>query len=393
MADHDKDSLKLALFAHDLRTPLGAMRLAGELIGNGPLNDSQKDHLATLITAIDALDALTAGLIEGKVPEPFPAPSSPSIGQLVEESAGLFRVAAEAKGLTLRVSFETGLESLNFPAAENLRRVLNALLDNAVKYTKTGQISVDLVSLDSPSQPGNLSKDEHDHQWVKISIADTGPGIAQSEQAAVFTPFVRGESGTKASRGTGLGLWGAREVVQSLGGHLGLSSSSPEGSRFDIELPIANSTRGGEAGEDGFQGSSWELSPADKALPEKVLIVDDNETNCRLLAAVLESFGIGSDSAASGEQAITCVQQSSYDVILLDLNMPGMSGIETAQALKNGVAKKDIPIVAVTAALETANRDELRAAGFEDVLSKPLSPDALFDVLLRVNQLRARGGA
>jgi CheY-like chemotaxis protein len=174
-----------------------------------------------------------------------------------------------------------------------------------------------------------------------------------------------------------------------MNGRLTLARSETGGSRFNVEIPLGEGDDGllqAEADQHGTSETSEDASVTGP-LSAHVLIVDDNETNCRLLAALLESFGISSEAARSGEQAVGLVQKSDFDAALLDLHMPGMSGVETAEAL--GSLRPDLPLIAVTAALESVGDTRLRDAGFREILTKPLSPAALFEAMKLASGRRA----
>ncbi|ASP34966.1 hybrid sensor histidine kinase/response regulator [Labrenzia sp. VG12] len=377
MADHDEEAIKLALLAHDLRTPLAAMRLTADLIGNGPLNEAQSQQLAILTRSIDALTDMTGELVK----EARSGSEEPSAGgsaaDILIEVTGLFQLAAEAKGLFLETSVDDGALAFQIHNAASFRRVVTTLLDNAIKYTSAGGVSVRLEPCGCEAVDGAPAELDR----VKVIVTDSGPGIDPEEAARLFRPFVRGRQGRATGEGSGLGLWGTELLVRQLQGRITLDRADEGGSRFVVELPANADTgavtdktapgTGGGLGQSALQGLH-------------VLVVDDNETNCRLLAALLESFGVTADVAGSGSQAIALVEKADYDAVLLDLHMPDMSGVDTAERLGALPKGKALPLIAVTAALESAGDASLRAAGFQETLTKPLSPTALYDALSKV---------
>lgn len=386
MAEHDEDNVNLALLAHDLRTPLGAMRLAAELIGNGPLNETQKDQLNTLLKAVDALDQMTGELIVQAEPDQHTKDKAVPISSVVCECADLFQMAAASKGLKLKIRLQEPAANALTLHSGPLRRAISALLDNAIKYTDAGRVTVELVSCPEPANTKKISAKKQNGGdssfWVSIAIADTGPGIDPKERANVFQPFVRGKEVSGQASGSGLGLWGTMQTVREMNGALSLSTPPNGGCRFDIQIPVDYPPAAMVDGEDLVSSAGDE----EIVLPEHVLIVDDNDTNCRLLAALLECYGVSSDIANSGEQAISCVDDTDYDAVLLDLNMPGMSGVETAQALQAMRPAQELPLIAVTAAMEAFGDKRLREAGFLEVLAKPLSPSALHEALVQARR-------
>lgn len=378
MAERDADTVKLALLAHDLRTPLAAMRLTAELIGTGPLNATQAEQLSILIRSIDALTGMTGDLVaEARSGAPGEA-ASRKVADIVREVADLFRVAAQAKDLTLEVSIDPAAEVAATPDAASLRRVLTTLLDNAVKYTSRGGVAVALSPTGAAT--GRFVR------RVSVSVTDSGPGIDADEQARLFRPFVRGRRGRESGPGTGLGLWGADELVRGMNGSVVLTRAEGGGCRFEVEIPVGlGAILTGDAGDDPLVPSpvsSGTSSGATSGLtPFHALVVDDNETNCRLLCALLESFGVTTDVAHSGEQAVAMVPKGGYDAVLMDLHMPGMSGVETAELLAGSDGFTLPPMIAVTAALEAIGDARLATAGFSATLTKPLSPVAIYEAL------------
>ncbi|GAB4516245.1 MAG: hypothetical protein Tsb0019_15580 [Roseibium sp.] len=380
MAEQDEDSVKLALLAHDLRTPLAAMRLTAELIGSGPLNDAQSEQLATLIQSIDALTQMTADLVAEAGPGSGAEGESVRIADIVRDVSELFQVAARAKGLILEVIDDGRATNLRTRKPAPLRRVLTTLLDNAVKYTAAGKISLETKALVRESGGGA--------QWVCLSVADTGPGIDPEEGARLFRPFVRGRHGRATGPGTGLGLWGAEQMVRDMGGRLSLDRPQAGGCRFTLEIPAE---REGAETQTDAAAPAGEPGPLSDLLPFHALVVDDNETNCRLLSALLESFGITCDVARSGEEAIELVRKQPYDAALVDLHMPEMDGIETAEKLRLLRGREDLPLIAVTAALDSIRDNSLQQAGFQDALAKPLSPAALYRAMEDARRLKQSG--
>jgi CheY-like chemotaxis protein len=367
------------------------MRLTAELIGNGPLNDTQKDHLSTLLRAIDSLDQMTAELITDVAPEPFGGETTETISSVIRDCTDLFQVAAQNKGLQLEASLQAVAGRARPFQGGKLRRALSALLDNAVKYTENGRITVDVISCPQPQDAGDLPvhalSSGEPACWVSVSVTDTGPGIDPEERQALFRPFVRGRTVRDAAPGTGLGLWGTLKTVRQMGGRLLLKPSDGGGSRFEIHIPAAHPVSRTEQAQ--AEGPDQGAAEKPRELPDQVLIVDDNDTNCRLLAALLESFGVASDIVHSGEQAIGYVQKGDYGAVLLDLNMPGMGGIETAEELRAFRSAEELPLIAVTAALEAFGDKRLRSTGFQEVLAKPLSPSALLEALVRAQRVKS----
>jgi len=369
---------EIALLAHDLRTPLAAMRTTAELIAREDLSEAQSGYLSILLRSIDALADMTEDLIRPSGPQERRIAAPGDAVALVREVCDLFRPLAEKKGLVLELALEPEEAGIPIEAARAapLRRVVTTLVDNAIKYTADGGVRVS-VHADTPG-------DRPDADLV-VGVADTGPGIDPGERERLFAPFVRGRTGRASGEGSGLGLWGAAQLVRHLGGRLRMISPKSGGSRFEITLPLA----AGLEAAPGIQAVA-DIDPPPHT-GAHVLIVDDNDTNRRLLSALLESFGMTCDEAESGPAAIGMVTARTYDAVLLDLHMPGMSGLEAAGKLLQIRADEKIPLIAVTAAMESVGDKRLKEAGFLEVLSKPLSPGHLYQALEHAREHRENG--
>ncbi|NBN65483.1 response regulator [Microvirga tunisiensis] len=366
MADKDSEGPQaeraaeagLALVAHDLRTPLNAMRLTAEMIAQGPLQADQQERLGVLLDAIDALTAMTSDLIQRGRTRPATDRTLPrEDARLILQSVhDLFSAVASRKRLDLILTLTEQPLPLDAGTAVAFRRITSTLVDNALKYTQRGHVRLDLA----PSPRGTA---------LQLAVTDTGPGIDVLERSRLFRPFTRGAAGRAGGSGAGLGLWGARALAADAGGHLDLHTATSGGCRFEVGLPLA------------LDGLTPGHRTSEAAVAAHVLIVDDNDTNRRLLSALLESFSMTSDQAPNGPIAVAMAARTAYDAVLMDLHMPGMSGIETAEALRDGPDGHRLPLIAVTAALESVGDRRLRQAGFQEVLAKPLSPAHLYQAL------------
>lgn len=374
MADETDDSVQLALLAHDLRTPLSAMRTTAELIGKDQLTDKQAGYLDTLIHSIDALTDMTSELVVAANPLETSQSSSRDASTLVKDTVEVFRLAAEHKGLVYDTELDSECIVIAVRSAGPLRRALSTLIDNAIKYTDVGHVCV-ASRLKNTDTAGNRACE------LMITVSDSGSGIDTKERARLFNPFVRGATGKAHGEGAGLGLWGATQMIKDIGGSLRLVSPKAGGSRFELMVPVTREETDAEP-----LAQTTVLPGAE--LEAHVLVVDDNETNRRLLSALLESFGITCDQADGGPAAIEWAQKKTFDAVLMDLHMPGMSGLEAAGKWRESALEKDTPLIAVTAALESVGDKRLRHAGFVEILTKPLSPKSLFEATEHARRFR-----
>lgn len=374
MVDETSDSVQLALLAHDLRTPLSAMRTTAELIGKDALTDRQTGYLDILIRSIDALTDMTSELVFAAHPSETPRSSERDAFALIKDTVEVFRLAAEHKGLAYETELDGESAVISGRCAGPVRRALSTLIDNAIKYTDEGHVSV-VSHLKNTEVAGARTAE------LMITVSDSGSGIDTKERARLFNPFVRGATGKAHGDGAGLGLWGATQMVKDMGGSLRLVSPKAGGSRFELNIPV-------DQEKTNIEPVARSTTPFGAELEAHVLVVDDNETNRRLLSALLESFGITCDQADGGPAAIEWAQKKTFDAILLDLHMPGMSGLEAAGNLREHALEKDTPLIAVTAALESVGDKRLRQAGFVEILTKPLSPKILFEATEHARRFR-----
>ncbi len=219
---------------------------------------------------------------------------------------------------------------------------------------------------------------------MRFEVEDTGPGIAVEAQAHLFQPFVQADgSTTRRYGGTGLGLSICRDLALLMGGQVGVRSEPGRGSLFWAELPLPSSEQQGP--RSGF----GELDGGEAMLAGmRVLMVEDNPVNMMIAVALLEQWGAVVTQAANGDEAVAAVLDHAgrgrpFDVVLMDLHMPVQGGYEATRALRQHFDAQALPIVALTAAALTSERDEALAAGMNDFLTKPIDPQRLHDTLLR----------
>ena len=372
-ASDQAKSAFVANMSHELRTPLSAILGYAQLMAREPgrgAEDARQlghilragEHLLTLIN-----DVLTLSRIEAGRMECTPAPFDPAA--LVQDLRALFQLAARSRGLALELLVE------GFPAQvegdlPKLRQVLVNLLGNAVKFTDAGQVRL-------------LAR--WDQGQARFTVADTGPGMTEEEQARLFQAFTQAEAGLSKG-GSGLGLHIARAMVQAMGGTLEVLSEPGRGSRFSFAIPLAEPELAACLG-------SAELArklAAGQGQP-LILVVDDRPENREILMRLLSLAGFRTAMAEQGAQALEQWQALAPDLILMDLRMPVMDGFEAIQLLRqreagNGPART--PVVAISASVYDVSEASLLARGFDGYLSKPLQEGALFSLISSLLELR-----
>jgi PAS domain S-box-containing protein len=363
----------LSTMSHEIRTPLNAILGYAQLMGRDPaLGADAKanlqiigrsgEHLLALINDVLDMSKIEAGRTETK-------PVTFNLYAMLKDLAAMFRLRAEAKGLLFKMAMDG--ESVPYVLADEgkIRQVLINLLGNAIKFTKNGQIRLH-ITIDKRSQSGCYR--------LTAQVEDTGPGIAEEDQPQLFEPFRQARRDVNIQEGTGLGLAISRQFARLMQGDLTVSSHLGQGSIFRFEVPI----------EDGDQGMAVQLSTprsvigirAGTDIP-KVLVVDDQFENRDWLIKLLTSVGFSACGAENGELAIRNWQSWRPNLILMDVHMPVMDGLEATRRIKETPQGTGTLIVVLTAsALDEDRRTaaESRADGF---LSKPLREDDLLEKL------------
>ena len=353
----DLDQAKTRFFSnlsHELRTPLNGILGMTDLLWDTPLNGVQKDYLATIGTCGKTLldlisDVLDVSKIEaGKLElqeHSFP------LRQPFEAALEVVRGQAQGKDLKLELFWDDKLPTNVKGDLIRLRQILVNLLSNAVKFTDHGSVSV---------------RTQATNDGIEIEIQDTGIGISLENQKKLFYPFSQiSTEGTELYQGTGLGLSITKELVELMKGSISLTSQPRVGTVFKISLPLVASE------------ADTQESPTRTALPPragggfKLLVADDNPVNRRVLILQLEKLGYSADSVEDGKQAVEAVQNTKYDLVLMDCQMPHLDGLQATRMIRETTQQGPV-IVALTAHAQPQQRVDCEAAGMDDFLTKPV---------------------
>jgi CheY-like chemotaxis protein/anti-sigma regulatory factor (Ser/Thr protein kinase) len=281
----------------------------------------------------------------------------------------------EGRGLHLQVELAADLPQRVVGDPLRVRQILSNYLSNAVKFTPRGDI--------------HLRVRVQDDDRLRFEVHDTGPGIAPEVQERLFRPFTQAdESTTRRFGGTGLGLSICRELAQLMNGEVGVDSQPGRGSCFwaELELPATDSA----ASDSGF----GTLDTTQPLAGRRVLLVEDNPVNMMIAVALLEQWGVRVTQAGDGREAVAAVQAAAqdgrlFDAVLMDVQMPVMSGYEATRVLRETWSARELPIIALTAAALVSERDQAEAAGMDDFVTKPVDAQRLHGALM--GALRRRG--
>ena len=364
----------LATMSHEIRTPLNAVLGLNELMLHSTLDSQQRRHaeligssgrlLLALINDILDVSRIEAGHLQlGSAPFSLRA-----AGQGVVE---LMRERALAKGLQLHLEAVPDDDTRVLGDAIRIQQILFNLVGNAIKFTDNGSVRVKLVV-----EPGTERA-----ATLRLEVDDTGIGIPESAMPTLFDRFTQADSTTmRRYGGSGLGLAITREIVQLMGGTIATTSTPGAGSRFVVAIPSRFVERDETASTVDGPGQA---APPRRSL--NILVAEDNDVNQILISALLERMGHLVHLVANGQLAVEAVRRGDYDAVLMDLQMPGMDGMEATHAIRAlDDHRAAVPIIAMTANAFEEDRRACLAAGMDDYVAKPIDVDQLARAIGRV---------
>jgi CheY-like chemotaxis protein/two-component sensor histidine kinase len=377
----------LANMSHEIRTPLNGIVGMIQLLNGSPLDAEQRQYAQAALQSSQRLTGLLGDILDlsrieaGKLEleqRPF------ALAEVLEAVETLYRLPAGQKGITLTLRVDETLPGRLLGDEHRLRQVLFNLVGNAVKFTPAGEIVLEVDRLGPASET---------RCRVLFTVSDTGVGIPAELLDQSFQMFTQAEGAlNRRHQGAGLGLAIVRHLVTLLGGPaIDVSSEVGQGTTFSFVLPFGVPQPGGP--EDDGGAEEGEL-PSLEGL--RVLLVEDEEINRLALRTGLERQGLRVTCAGDGEAALAALRAVSFDgpfdCILMDIQLPGMNGLEATQAIRTWPEfrnQADIPVIALTAFAMTGDRERFLAAGMDDYLAKPFSFEALARVLGRIRRKRA----
>jgi signal transduction histidine kinase/ligand-binding sensor domain-containing protein/CheY-like chemotaxis protein len=359
----------LANMSHEMRTPLtgvlGITKLALEL-SNQP---EVIRHLTTVQFSANVLlslinDVLDLAKIEAGMLNIAPVAFSPRV--LLEETLLMLEAEAKNKGLELELAVDSTVPEWVLADDCRLRQILINLIGNALKFTQNGSVKVSV---------------RHDGSKLHCSVSDTGIGIAPAKQALIFEAFRQADSSTSRSYGgSGLGLAISRNLVDAMGGSIGVQSEPGRGSTFSFDI-LAPKTAPPRTTAEKPQPQA--NSPG---RPLRILVAEDNKVNQHLITALLRKHGHHLVIANNGQEAVAACARERFDLVLMDIQMPEMDGIQAVKLIRKAeaAAGNRVPVVAVTARALPGDREEMLNAGMDDYLEKPIPMDRLEAILSRL---------
>jgi signal transduction histidine kinase/ActR/RegA family two-component response regulator len=364
----------LAMMSHELRTPMNGVIGMAALMQGTDLDDEQRDYLETIRLSGDALLAVINDILDfsridaGQMPMEQ-VPLEPR--RVADDALEMVIARAGTKGLRLRIQSDTTVPRRVLGDAMRLRQVLLNLLDNAIKFTDAGEVLLRI---------GSAGPD-----MLRIEVSDTGIGISEAGIGRLFAPFSQVDpSMTRSYGGTGLGLVICKRLVELMGGQIGVTSEPGRGTtfQFTVRAPLCSETA--EAGLVASRPAAAELDRGTaERFPARILLVEDNSINQKLALKVLERMGYPADLAGNDIAALQALERQSYDIVLMDIHMPQMDGLDATREIRlRGAGSSTSPwIIAMTADAMQGDRERCLDAGMNDYIAKPMQLQAVQEAI------------
>jgi len=358
----------LSNMSHEIRTPLNAIIGFAKVISKTILTQKQEEYVAAIKTSGDTLIVLINDILdlakvdEGKmVFEQEPFEMAVSLSAMLH----LFDTKIQEKNLSLVKEYDNRIPHMLLGDSVRLNQIILNLVSNAVKFTLSGTITVSVRM---------LSEDENTI-YIELAVKDTGIGIPEDKIPTIFENFQQATSGTsRLYGGTGLGLAIVKQLVEMQGGSINVKSSIEDGTTFSVRLSFAKTQIDARIDNDVVE-RDHEIKNI------RVLVAEDIALNQLLMKTLLDDFGFEFDIAGNGKIAIEKLKKQSYDIILMDLQMPEMNGFEATEYIRNKMNYK-IPIIALTADVTTVDLAKCKSVGMDDYISKPVDERILYDKIV-----------
>ncbi|KQS55756.1 response regulator receiver protein [Brevundimonas sp. Leaf363] len=351
----------LGVMSHELRTPMNGVLAVAELLRRQPLNAAAQAHVQTIVDSSESLLRILSDAVDLAKAEAGELELTPGVTPLramMDEIQNTWVARAGENGVTLHVSYEGDTELAAQIDGARLRQVFNNLVGNALKFARDGVVEASLKAWS-----------EHGLIQMEARVRDDGPGVQADASGDIFEPFVHGSG----RDGAGLGLAICRQVVDRMGGRIWAENNQGRGATFAFDLAAPIAIIPTEAASNVSDLAELQL----QSRPH-ILIVDDNATNRVVAQALCEMFGCTSELAEDGVEALEAVTERAFDMVLMDIKMPRMDGVQATQAIRALAGpSRDIPIIALTANADPDDAKRYMSIGMAAVVEKPIKPERL----------------
>lgn len=362
----------LANMSHEVRTPMNGVMGMAQALADTPLDRKQSDYARTIVSSSEALlnvlnDILDLSKVEARKMELIHRPFN--LNEIAEDVAGLFRSNADKRGVRLYATFDSDIPLAFIGDSGRLRQVIANLAGNAVKFTHEGEIRIHVETLESSPKDAR----------VRVAVSDTGIGIPPDRINTIFEGFSQGHHDVSSTYGgSGLGLTICKNLIALMGSEIEVASEIGKGSCFSFEMDLRRQV-------DEVARHEVQYAP-DSLEGMMILVAEDTLVNQKVVTHMLEKWGCEVRLAANGKEALDCITQERFDLVLMDCRMPQMDGFEAARSIRSaGICT---PIIAVTAQAMDDDRMACAAAGMDGYVSKPIQRDALFKEMVSVLEQR-----